>query len=298
MSCIYVKWLRILSFVAVSLILVSSLSAIFLDDGGKITTISSLRNQQVQMYGGEGIYRFDTVYKAVMFRGFDWANLFVTLPLFLLSLLWIQKDRVRGLLLIGGLFSYLAYAYLIGVMGNAFNGLFIIWTTMYSIGMGGIAVVFAAGLIPKLSQKQLTYFPRRSLAIYTIILGIILMFMYLSSIIPAYIKQTPPPLLDTYTTLELAALELGIMVPLHIIAGIMLWRQMLLGYALSIILAITAAVMFISLNVSQMLLFFRYQIGTIADVLTMLILVLVASYFSLQGLRGLKNGSLLTTKVH
>jgi hypothetical protein len=57
-----------------------------------------------------------------------------------------------------------------------------------------------------------------------LLLGVALLFQYLLQVVTAYAAGRPPATLEHYTTLELAALELGIMVPLHIVGGASLWR--------------------------------------------------------------------------
>lgn len=77
------KSILFLSLLALILMIISSLSGILLDDGGNPYTFPSLRGENVEIYGGEGIYQYDSVFKAVLFQGFDWANLVVGLLVFI-----------------------------------------------------------------------------------------------------------------------------------------------------------------------------------------------------------------------
>ena len=113
----------VLSITGLLLLSTASLVGIVTDDGGDPYRITSLRGQAVEIYGGHGLYRNDSIAKAVAFRGFDWANLFVCVPLSVLGMLLHWRGRLRGQFLLASVFTYLAYIYLIGVMGNAFNGM-------------------------------------------------------------------------------------------------------------------------------------------------------------------------------
>lgn len=266
----------ILSALAFVLLLATSLGSIILDDGGDPYTFTSLRGEPVEIYGGEGLYRFDTTFKAVLFRGFDWANLFVALPLLVWGTYLYARGRLRGRLLVVSVFSYLAYNYLIGALGNAFNVMFLNWTALFSVGLFGVALVLAEMDVPSLSEKLGAGFPRRSLSIYVIALGLFLLFQYLAEILTAYGSETPPASLDVYTTLELAALELGIMIPLHLVAGVLVWRRKAVGYVMAIVLSFTALMTFIALSVAALILYFAYGQGGVADVAIPIVLTLIA----------------------
>lgn len=278
----------ILSILAFVLLLVASLAGILLDDGGSPYVATSLRGEPVEVYGGEGLYQFDTVFKAVLFRGFDWANLFVGLPVLLWGMYLYRRGQVKGQLLMAAVFSYLAYNYLIGVMGNAYNVMFLVWTGLFSVGIFGLALVLAEVDVPSLPDKLRSGFPRRSLAVYMMILGLFLLVQYLTEILSAYRLGQPPASLDVYTTLELAALELGIMIPLHLLGGIALWRRKAIGYLLAILLSFTALMTFISLSVSTQMLHRLYKSGGVFDVAVPIALAVITLGFSVAIIRQMK----------
>jgi hypothetical protein len=220
---------RLLAAAALILLSVASLGGILGDDGGSPYTFASLRGDAVEIYGGRGVYQHDSVSKAMLFRGFDWANLFVCLPLLAWGAIRHGRRRIEGQLLMSAVFAYLAYNYLIGVMGNAFNGLFLVWTGLVSIGVFGSACALGRVDLATLPETVGKRFPRRSLSIYMAVLGTFLLSQYLREILTAYHSGTAPASLGHYTTLELAALELAIMVPLHLTGAILLWRKRGLG---------------------------------------------------------------------
>jgi hypothetical protein len=55
---------------------------------------------------------------------------------------------------------------------------------------------------------------------------------------------------------------MGVMIPLHILAGVLVWRQRAWGHVLSTILAFAAFIVFIALSVSLLLLYFLYENGS------------------------------------
>jgi hypothetical protein len=264
----------ILSFVA-------SLVGIILNDGGRPYVFTSLGGQAVQIYGGKGLYQNDSVTKAVTFIGFNWANLIVILPLLILGMSLYRRGQIKGQLLLGSIFAYFAYNYLIGVMGNSFNIMFLVWTGLFSIGLFGLIFVLTDIDLSALPGKLETNFPRKSLSVYALALGTFLPILYLAEIITAYATARPPTTLETYTTLELAALEIGLMTPLHLVGGALLWRKKAWGYFLVILLAFVASMTFISLSIAYGLLYFSFQNSSLVDVIRFIIFAVIASGFSL-----------------
>ncbi len=279
----------VLSGLAIALLLIASLAGIVSDDGGQPYDFTSLRGEESEVYGGQGLYRYDNVYKAVEFRGFDWANLIVVLPSFALGIHWYRRGRVRGQLLLAALFTYLAYIYAIGVMGNAFNLMFLVWTALFSVGLFGLFLTLAELDVASLPGNLAANFPRQSLAVYVLVVGFFLLFQYLAEVIGAYASGNPPASLDHYTTLELAAFELGIMIPLHLVGGIALWRGKGWGYLVAILLAFAACMTFIALSISLTLLHVSFERGSLPDLVITIVLALVATGFSLVAFRRVKH---------
>lgn len=272
--------LTLLSVLAMILLLAASLTAILLDDGGAPYPFITPRGEQVEIYGGIGPYQFDNTYKAIAFRSFDWANLAVVLPLFIAGLWLYRRGNFRGQLLLAALFTYLAYIYMIGVMGNAFNALFLVWTALFSIGGIGLCLTLTQMDFAAVPAKLASNFPRKAVSIYVLAVGLILVTQYSTEVIAAYTTGNPPASLDHYTTLELASLELGIMIPLHIIGGLALWRGKTWGYLAATVLAFTAFMVFVALSVSLLLFYLSYGRGDLLDMAITLGIALVAAGFS------------------
>jgi hypothetical protein len=243
----------------------------------------------VNIYGGLGPYRFDSVYKAIAFRSFDWVSLVIVFPLFLAALRFYQRGQLKGRLLLAALFTYLAYIYLIGFMGNVFNSLFLGWVALFSLGCFGLFQVISEINLAALPEKLAGRFPVKPVAVYMLAVAAILSAQYLAEIFGAYLAGNPPASLDHYTTLELAGLELGVMIPLHLLAGLLLWRHNAWGYLLSTILAFAAAMVFIALSISLLIPYFASARGDLADLLITLGITVVAAGFSLAIFRQIQD---------
>jgi hypothetical protein len=277
-----------LCLLAAALVSTSSLCGIVMDDGGDPRRVISLRGQVVEIYGGRGLYCHDSIAKAVTFRGFDWANLLVCLPLLAVGVHLFRLGRLRGALILAAVFAYLAYNYLIGVMGNAWNGMFLVWTALFSTGLFGTALTLGGIDAVSLPETLGAAFPRRSLSVYMLVLAVALTSLYLTQTLTAYATGSLPAPLETYTTLELAALELGIMVPLHVTGGMLLWRRHAWGYLIAIPLAFVAAMTFIALSVGQVLLHVSFGRESISGIVQTVALALIASALSFLAFRRIR----------
>lgn len=273
-----------ISIIGVMLLLFSSAFSILNDDGGSEYNFTSIHGQDVNIYGGEGPYRFDNVNKAVMFRGFDIINIVIIVPIFILGIIFIYRKNIKGVVVLLSCNVYLTYNYLIGVMGNSFNELFLIWTALFSIGIWGALIILHSlkqvEVFPLFDDK----FPRKTMIGYMVVLAVFLFSSYLIEVISSYAYERVPLNLQHYTTLELAALELGIMVPLHVIAAILLIKKQKNGSLLSLVLSFTALMTFLALTTYSILNFFQYNNGAISDILIPVILSVVSGYCTIVGL--------------
>ena len=110
------------------------------------------------------LYQYDNTYKAIGVRSFDWVSLVVVMPLFVLGIYLFRGGQFRGQLLLAATFTYLAYIYAIGVMGNAFNILFLVWTALFSVGLFGLFLTLAGMDIDRVPDRLAANFPRKALS--------------------------------------------------------------------------------------------------------------------------------------
>jgi hypothetical protein len=83
--------------------------------------------------------------------------------------------------------------------------------------------------------------PVRAAAVFMFLVALTLTAMWLGTIVPALIAGQPPAILETYTTLVVQAMDLGILVPLAAITGVLLLRRNAWGYALASIVLVKGA---------------------------------------------------------
>jgi hypothetical protein len=87
-----------------------------------------------------------------------------------------------------------------------------------------------------------SYFDRRLpvkwLGGFLLFVSFVFAMMWLGKIVPALFSDTPPEGIEHYTTLVIQALDLGFVIPVGILAGILIIKRTPFGYLLSSIVII------------------------------------------------------------
>lgn len=205
--------------------------------GGNHYDFTTLRGETVQMQGG-GLYRFESVSGAAQLIGSDLATLFLAVPLLVASIALYGRGTLRGKLLLSGTLAYFLYTYTSLAMLAAYNELVLVYVALFSMSLFAFVMTImeidVAGLPARFSDR----FPRRTIAGFALFLGAVLALMWLGRIVPALISATPPFGLESYTTLVIQVLDLGIIVPLATVAGLLLLRRSPFGYLLAAIVLV------------------------------------------------------------
>jgi len=277
-----------LALVSLVLVAASSLGGILLDDGGDPFRVTFCWGQDVEVYGGHGLYRLDSMAKAVAFRGFDWAGLLICLPLSVLGMLLFSRGWLRGRLILAAVFTYLAYNYLVSVLGNAYNGLLLLWAALFATGVSGVAVTLRRLDTTAVLERLAAGFPTRRLAAYMLAVAAALLARCLAQLVSANDAGRVPVALESSATLELAALQLGLVVPLHVLGGVWLWRRQARGYAMALTLGLAGAMTFLSLVLGQVLLHVSFGADDVGGLVLASAAALVAATLSFVALTRVK----------
>ncbi len=191
-----------------------------------------MRGEQVILQGS-GLYRYDPAWFALEGVVWDVINLVIGLPLFGIAIYLSQKNSVRGRLLLGGLLFYFFYVYIMATTGYALNRMFIVYVAIFALS----GVAFFLNLygidVAHLPLQVSARFQRRLFIGFTFIMGSVLVFLWLGRIIPILVNDRFPPEIAGLTTLVSQGVDLGIVVPLLLSTGILLWRRSPWGYLLA-----------------------------------------------------------------
>jgi hypothetical protein len=235
-----VVWLS--SLIAV-LALVAAGTGLFWRDGGSPFAFTTLHGQTVQIYG-RGLYHYDTVASAAQEQGQDAVTLFLGIPILVLSLVLYRRGSLRGHLLLTGTLAYFLYTYASMAFYTAYNNLFLVYVALFSASLFGFVLAFTAIDLQTLPAHFSPRLPRRTLAGFLFAVGVFLLVSWLGLIVRPLLQGQVPAQLESTTTLVIQVLDLGIIVPVAFLSGILLLRRAPLGY----LLAATVLIKFLTLG--------------------------------------------------
>lgn len=196
--------------------------------------VTTAWGQTVETYG-RGLYSRDTPFAAAGARGTDAVTLALGLPLLAIGVTLYRRGSLRGALLLLGALAYLLYVYgslALGTVG--YNDLFLAYIILFSACLFGLALVWRSIDLAALPGERWSALPRRRLAAFLFASGAVLIAVWFGmGLLPAMLRGGPPDRLDIYTTPVTYALDLGLILPLVLLTGLLILRRAPAGYLLA-----------------------------------------------------------------
>jgi hypothetical protein len=186
----------------------------------------------------------------------DVVGLVVVVPLLILTAVQAEIGSLRAYLIWLGLLLFTVYNYVIYTLSIHFGPFFLVWVgvlglTTYAL-IGGFAALRPAAVAAR-AQARSTH----GVGWFMIAVATLFTLAWLAQIVPAQIAGTvPAAIADTGTpTSPVHVLDLAIILPAIVIAGVLLLRRTALGYVLCppllVFLALTAAPIVVTSIVAQ-----------------------------------------------
>lgn len=232
--------LSILTLLIAALALVAAGAGVLWTGHGSGPTFQSLHGEPITLKG-VGLYRNDSVSIAAQAMAQDVVTLAAGIPLLLVSLGRFRKGTLRGQLLLTGTLAYFLYTYASYAFGAAFNELFLLYVALFSLSLFATVMAISTIDIPALPQKFSSRLPRKSIASFLFVVAAFLLFAWLGRILPAQLAHRPPLGLESYTTLVIQVLDLGLIVPASVLGGVLLLLRRPWGYLLASLILVKGA---------------------------------------------------------
>jgi hypothetical protein len=206
---------------------------LFYRSEGSPFSFTTVRGETVQIWG-QGWYRYDTPIGAISFRAGDLITLFLAIPVLIISFVLYRQGSMRGGLLLTGALSYFLYTYLSLGFGATYNNLFLVYVLIFSASLFGLILAFTSFDVQALPAHFSETLPRRDIGIFLVASGIILSLIWIVlSILPALLQSKAPPEAYYYTTFMTGIVDIGIVAPALLMAGVLIHRRAPLGYLLA-----------------------------------------------------------------
>jgi hypothetical protein len=180
-------------------------------------------------------YARETANWAAQGVGQDWADLLLAVPWLAIAGVLARSGSRRALLLLGGGFFYTLYEFAIYAFAVHFNALFLVYCAVLGLSAFGLAGVAAILWNEDARGWYSGPVPTRAVGIFLTAVGVLFSLLWLAEIVPALARGTVPRSVMEAgaATNPVHVIDLSVVLPVHIIAGISLLRRRPLGYALA-----------------------------------------------------------------
>jgi hypothetical protein len=226
-------------------------------------TFLSINDETVNIYG-KGLYYNDSVSMASQGRAQDIVTLIVCVPLLIVSLIFANKKSLRGKLLLAGILGYFLYTYTSYSFLSMYNKFFLIYVIIMSLSFFSFIINITSNELKLLQRQFKQTLPRKYIGGFLIFLGTGICFMWLGRIVPSFKDNSVVAGLEHYTTLVIQALDLGFIVPVAIISGILLIKNNSLGYLLAPIIIIKGTTLLLAI---MMMVIFMINAGVTVSII-------------------------------
>jgi uncharacterized membrane protein len=241
------KTLVTLSVLIAVLALVAAGLGVFWQGTGQPHEFRTLRGETV-MIQGRGLYRYDTVSLAAQAIAQDVVTLVIGIPLLIAALVIFQRGKLRGKLLLSGTLAYFLYTYASYAFGAAYNILFLVYVALFTLSLFAFILTLMTIDVRTLPQHFSSRLPRRGIAVFLFAVGGFLLMAWFERIVPALVSAQPPIGLESYSTLYIQVLDLGLIVPAAFLSGILLWNRRQWGYLLSSVVLVKAVTLALAVS--------------------------------------------------
>jgi len=221
---------------------------------GQPYPLTNFRGEEVIIHA-RGLYYWDTVSSVAQMQANDLVMLVLGLPLLSVSLWMTSRGSLRGRLLLTGTLGFILYTYITMCFGAAYNKIFLIYVALFSLSLFAFILSMMSFDLETLPARFSERLPRGWIAGLLFFAAAFLSLAWLGRIAATFTSGAIPAL-ENVTSMFIQAMDLGVIVPLCILSGILLLRQSAWGYLLASVsllkfLTMGAAVSLMSFNMAR-----------------------------------------------
>lgn len=226
------KTISLLVLGIILLSFVASIFGIFSNQGNGQYAFQTLRGDTVSIYG-RGLYHYDSVTAVAQGIAQDIVTLVLGIPLLIVSLFLARKGLLKGRLLLTGTLGYFLYTYISYTFLWMFNPFFLIYVLLMSASFFALTLSMMSFDIEHMSSSFKEKLPVKFIGGFQIFFAVAICLMWLGKIVPSVMEGTTPAGLEHYTTLVIQGMDLGFIVPIAFVSGVLLLKRSNFGYLLS-----------------------------------------------------------------
>lgn len=237
----------LLTLIIVLLSAIAALTGIFSAGGTGSFEYESIRGETVQIYG-EGVYRHMSAEVAPQGIAQDFVTLFVGMPLLLLSLFYARKGSLKGRFILAGTLGYFLVTYLFYLVMGMYNVLFLVYTILLGTSFFAFTLSLLSFDINQLPHKFSKSLPVKTAGGFLILNALLIALLWLSIVVPPLLDGTIIPVqAEHYTTLIVQGLDLGLLLPLAVVSGVLFIQKKPIGFLLTPVYLVFLSILMVAL---------------------------------------------------
>lgn len=182
------------------------------------------------------LYRDSEFFKAAWLSN-DLVTLAVAVPLLLTALVLARRGSQRAALVWVGALAYMIYNYAFYLFGAAFNAFFLLYAALFTLSFYALVLALSIMDISGIGRQFSAGTPVKWIAVFLFFISMPLIFVEGGQCIRFIFTGRPPA-----TPPLIFALDLTVVVPNTILAGVLLWQRRPWGFVLAAIMLVKALV--------------------------------------------------------
>jgi len=164
-------------------------------------------------------------------RGTALVIMVLAVPILFTSMYFAARNSARALVVWLGAVAYIIYQAVLFLFGSPFNSLFLIYVALLSLGFWSAVVLMQQIDLLAFSARFDGRLPARGIAIYVVVLAALNAVVWLRTIVPAMLSDSPSAFLEGagVTTNPVYVQDLALWLPLIVMGSWWLWKGRALG---------------------------------------------------------------------
>lgn len=243
----YQKSITLLTSIIILLSAFAAFTGVLSSDGPGSFEYESIRGETVEIYG-VGVYRHMSAEVAPQGIAQDYVTLIIGIPLLLFSLVYSRKGSLKGRYILAGTLGYFLVTYLFYLVMGMYNHLFLVYTALLGTSFFAFTTTLFSFDLNRLPQAFSAPVPIKSAGGFLILNALLIAMLWLEIVVPPLLDGSIIPVeAEHYTTLIVQGLDLGLLLPLAVVAGIFFIQRKPIGFLAAPVYLVFLSILMIAL---------------------------------------------------
>ncbi len=231
------KHKRSITILTILIVIISAVTTsfgIFSSGGPGVFDYESIRGEVVKIYG-QGVYRHMSADVAIQGIAQDYVTLFIGIPLLLISLVYYRRNSIKAGFVLSGTFLYFLVTFMFYTAMGMYNIMFLGYVALFGLSFFALFLSLFSFKIADIPAMFSAKAPSKPVGIFLMVNAILIALLWLGEVVPPLLDGSIYPAgLDHYTTLIVQGFDLGLLLPISFVVGLLLKRKMATGYLFGI----------------------------------------------------------------